>query len=104
MISTYKAIFTEEEISRIAEEIKNNGQREISVDLHELTVNQARKLVKNIIAIDREGCTLRVIHGYNRGTAIRSMVNNDLASPKIAERHICKNNPGQTILTISKAA
>ena len=103
MGAAFKMIFTADEIKRIKEKVKN-GEREISVDLHQLTVKQAQKLMKNLIAIDREGCTMRVIHGYHGGTAIRSMVNNDLDSPKIKSRHILENNPGQTILTISSAA
>ncbi len=104
MGNAIQMIFTKEEINRIKEKIKANGEREVSVDLHHLTVKEAQKFMKNLIALDREGCTMRVIHGYNHGTAIKTMIQNNLQSQKIAEKHSCAHNPGQTILTIKKAA
>lgn len=48
---------------------------EISIDLHGLTVDEAHdELIREIEYANNKICTLRVIHGYNKGTAIRDMV------------------------------
>ncbi len=103
MENRLKMIFTKEEMERIAEMMRD-GKREISIDLHQLTVKQAYRLMKNLIALDREGGTIRVIHGYHRGTAIRDMIRNGLENPRIADWQEPERNPGQTILTINRAA
>ena len=48
---------------------------EMSIDLHGLTVDQAKyQLITEIEYANNTIWTIRVIHGYNKGTAIRDMV------------------------------
>ena len=75
----------------------------ISVDLHKLTVKDARRLVRNIIAVNREQMDMTVIHGYNHGTAIKDMLRNDTVSNRIAGMEGVKGNMGRTILHVAAA-
>ncbi len=98
-----KAIFTEDEIKRITETMRN-GAKNIAVDVHGLDVKKARRLIRNIAAIDRDGADIRVIHGYNRGTAIKSMIaSGGLGIDRIAGMTSPPENPGVTILEMLAA-
>jgi len=103
MNAKFEMVFTKEEIERIEDKISNNGKHEITVDLHQLTVKEAERLVKNLIVINRDECRLNVIHGYNRGTALKTMITTDNISPRIRNRISCKDNPGRTILDVVAA-
>jgi len=96
-------IFTKEEISRVKEKIRQNGTKEVIVDLHGLTVKKAQRMLTNLIAIDREGYDILAIHGFNHGTAIKNMISEDLKSARIAGKKSPSHNPGQTIISIQAA-
>ncbi len=97
-------IFTKEEMGRITERIKADGGRSLTVDLHGLKVKEAKRLLLNLMALDRDGCDICVIHGYNNGTALKEMVGNDLHSPRLTSRQGVKGNFGRTMLTIRSVA
>lgn len=95
-----KMILTADEIARIKSRISGN-KTNITVDLHQMTVRDAKRLLKNIIAIDRNCSGLHVIHGYKHGTSIKSMIFNDLESPRIIKKATRKDNPGFTDIALS---
>lgn len=71
---------------------------EIRLDLHGLTVPEARKKLQNAIAsASPQIKQIRVIHGCNSGTAIRDMVRKQ-SSPRISGRTNGFANDGETIL------
>ena len=100
-----ETIFTREDVIRIKEHISNNKEM-ISVDLHGLTVAKAKRLLSNIIALDKDGKDILIIHGYNHGTAIKDMVNDEklLNNPRISKRETSIYNLGQTKLKIKTIA
>ena len=61
----------------------------------------AARLLNNVITIIREPFTLEVIHGYNRGTVLRTYVNTELKNKRIKDRYICRYNEGVTVLNIA---
>lgn len=70
------------------------------IDLHGLTVEQAKyELIEKINYSDNTIWTIKVIHGYNKGTAIRDMVwrlkNNRIK--KIIKGDL---NPGITLIEL----
>lgn len=73
----------------------------ITVDLHGLSVLEARRLLNNIIAMIRRPFLLEIIHGYHHGTAIRDMIYTDFDNPKVISRHINMANPGITFAEIA---
>lgn len=95
-----RIILTADEMARITSKI-NGKESDITVDLHHMTVKGAKRLLQNIIAIDRRCSELHVIHGYVHGTSIKSMVINDLNSPRIINKSTRKNNPGLTDIALA---
>lgn len=102
MNNNIKMILTKDELRRVKARI-NNGQSEITVDLHSMHLKEARRLLNNLIAVDRQCSELHVIHGYNHGTAIKDMIANDLFSPRILNKSVRKDNPGLTDILLSVA-
>ena len=103
MEKAIRTIFTQNEIDRITSKIRN-GEPTVTVDVHGMTVKDARRMLLNLLAMDREGYDLRVIHGYNRGTAIKDMIRDDLPNPRVVGKIEPPHNPGETLLVVRKAA
>lgn len=73
----------------------------ITVDLHMLTCKEAKKLINQIIAICRFPFELSLIHGYNHGTALRTMVQSDFnENPRIKAITQQEHNEGLTIFSV----
>ena len=88
-------IMTKDELGRI----KLNDNL-ITVDLHGLTPGDAKRLVKNIMALDREGYDICTIHGYNHGTAIKRMISGSLSNPRLVSKERISGNLGRTRLKL----
>lgn len=74
------------------------ANNEITLDLHGLTVADARKKLQNAIsAASPQTKQIRVIHGCNNGTAIRDMVRKQ-SSPRIDGMTRGIANDGETII------
>ena len=59
----------------------------MTVDLHGMYLEDARSLLENWLGHAPAGVTeLRVIHGSNRGTVLRDMVQRDLKHPRIQRK------------------
>ena len=96
-------ILTKEELDRITEEVRDNVPA-LTVDLHGLKVKEAKRLLGNLMALNREGCDIRVIHGYLHGMAIKNMIYDTLENPRLTEKQRVKGNYGMTVLKMAKAA
>ncbi len=90
-------LFTKEEINRIKERIMG-GTKDITVDLHGLTVREARRMIGNLVALNRDECSFKLVHGYNHGTAIKQMIWNDFKNNRIVSMETEKRNPGKTVI------
>ncbi len=74
----------------------------IEIDLHNQTVESARKLITNTLNnLPSDVREVNVIHGYHQGTALRDMVRK-YSNSKI-ERKILGLNQGSTIFVIKNA-
>ena len=73
----------------------------IDLDLHGLRQEEAMKEIdKALQKADHTTYQIRIVHGYNRGTALRSMIYQEYRyHPKI-KRIIPGDNPGITVLVI----
>ncbi len=103
MDSKMQLVFTNDEINRISEKIRNNGSKMFCVDTHGLTVKDAKRLIQNLIVLDREESEIHIIHGFNHGTAIKEMIGNTIANPRINSKRTPANNPGITIIGLQAA-
>lgn len=73
----------------------------ITVDLHGLTVYQARaRLMAELRRATASDYRVRVCHGYHGGTAIRDMVAAEFAAHPKVKRIERGSNPGETVLVL----
>ena len=73
----------------------------IDINLHGLTQDEAMRVIDR--ALDQGGPAtyqLRLIHGYHRGTNLRSMIQDEYRSDPDVLRIIPGDNPGITILVL----
>ena len=75
----------------------------VKIDLHGMTQEEAIKVIDRALA--NAGPTtyqLQLIHGYNRGTRLRSMIYDEYKyEPKI-KRIIPGDNPGITVMVLKE--
>ena len=73
----------------------------IEVDLHGMTQVQARTAVESSLKrASKSVYRLRLIHGYNSGTALRDMLRKEFAGHKKVLRVELGMNPGATDLVL----
>ena len=77
------------------------GTPEVTYDAHGQTVKEARRTIENIVNCSFSPLQLNVIHGYKHGTAIKSMLEGETFSGRLAEKTSPKNNPGLTKLVLT---
>lgn len=88
------------DLSRLT--IHEDGGVSILIDVHGLSCHEARRLITNMVNV---GCnmayTLVIIHGFNRGTAIKDMLANDFSLSRVHSNWPDPVNPGVTYLSIA---
>ena len=79
------------------------GAAFVKVDLHGLRQEEAIRVINRAIAAaDSTTYQIQLIHGYNRGTSLRTMIYDEYRyEPKI-KRIIPGDNPGITILVMKE--
>ena len=75
----------------------------VKVDLHGLRQEEAVRVIDRAIAAAGPGTyQLHLIHGYNRGTSLRSMIKDWYRyDPKVV-RIVPGDNPGVTVLILKE--
>ena len=75
----------------------------IKVDLHGLRQEEAIRVIDRAIAsADSSTYQIQLIHGYNRGTNLRSMIYEEYRYEKKVKRIIPGDNQGITILVLKE--
>ena len=75
----------------------------VKVDLPGLRQQEAIKVIdRAIAAADSTTYQIQLIHGYNRGTNLRSMIYEEYRYEKKIKRIIPGDNPGITILVMKE--
>lgn len=92
---------TPEDPDRIKTVDTEDGDILVSVDLHGLSVLEAKRLLNNIIAMIRRPFSLEIIHGYHHGTAIRDMIYKDFSNPKMKSCKVNVYNPGISLAEVA---
>ena len=93
-----EVLLTKEELNRI--QIKDG---DVTVDLHHLKVKEAKRLINNIIAVNRKSFKMELIHGYNHGTDLKNMIQRDFENKRIINKNSLAYNLGLTELTLAAA-
>lgn len=75
----------------------------VKIDLHGMTQDQAMKAIDKALASAGPATyQLQLIHGYNRGTNLRSMIKDWYWYEEKVKRIIPGDNPGITILVLKE--
>lgn len=75
----------------------------IKIDLHGLRQEEAVKVIDRAIAVaDSTTYQLQLVHGYNRGTNLRTMIYDEYRYDPKVKRIIPGDNPGITILILKE--
>lgn len=73
----------------------------IDIDLHGLTTREAMVEIENVLKkLDRSTYQIRIVHGFNNGTRIKSMIKKEYANDDRIKRIVPGDNRGITILVI----
>ncbi len=73
----------------------------VKLDLHGLNQEEAMKVIdKAIAAADSSTYQIQLIHGFNRGTNLRSMIYDWYKYDKKVKRIMLGDNPGITVLVM----
>ncbi len=96
-----KMVFTAKDVERTKVVEKGGKVSEIIVDVHGMLKAEAQKFLHNLIALIRGTYKLTVIHGFNRGTAIKQMLRETKISDRVTELQGVGCNPGVTIMMIA---
>ena len=75
----------------------------VRIDLHGLRQEEARRVIDRAIAAAGPSTyQLQLIHGYNRGTSLRSMIRDWYQYDIKVKRIIPGDNPGITVLVLKE--
>lgn len=99
----FQMILSTDDLARIKVTMRKNNIPKIVADTHGLSCKQAKVFIKNLICVCRDAFILVIIHGYNRGTAIKELIRENFDLPRVKNMHSPEYNPGETILQICKA-
>ena len=77
------------------------GEAFVKIDLHGLRQDEAMKVIaKAISSADKGTYQIHLIHGYNRGTNLRTMIYDWYKYEPKVKRIIPGDNPGITVLVM----
>lgn len=79
------------------------GSPFVKIDLHGLRQEEAIKVIeREISSADSATYQLQLIHGYHRGTSLRSMTKDWYGTDPRVKRIIPGDNPGITVLVMKE--
>lgn len=79
------------------------GAAFVKVDLHGLRQDEAIKVINRAVAAaDSTTYQIQLIHGYHRGTNLRSMIYDEYRYEKKIKRIVPGDNPGITVLIMKE--
>jgi DNA-nicking Smr family endonuclease len=75
----------------------------VKIDLHGMRQDEAIKVIdKALASAGPQTYQLQLIHGYNRGTSLRTMINDWYRYEPKVKRIIPGDNPGITVLVLKE--
>ena len=75
----------------------------VKIDLHGLRQEEAIKVIdQGLASVGPQTYQLQLIHGYNRGTSLRTMIHDWYQYESKVKRIIPGDNPGITILVLKE--
>ena len=75
----------------------------VEIDLHGLRQEEAIRVIDRAVASAGPGTyQIRLVHGYNRGTSLRTMIYDEYRYVSKVKRIIPGDNPGITVLVLKE--
>ena len=75
----------------------------VEIDLHGLRQEEAIRVIsKAISAADSRTYQIRLVHGFHRGTSLRTMIYDEFRYEPNVKRIIPGDNPGITVLVMKE--
>ena len=79
------------------------GEAFVNIDLHGMRQEEALKVIERAVrGADASTYQIRLIHGYHRGTSLRSMILDWYRSDARIKRIMPGDNPGITVLVMKE--
>lgn len=101
MMDRMSFILAGENLKRVIVKKNAEGKPQITVDLHGMDCRTAKRVIKSIIAMYRFSFDLVLIHGFNHGTALKTLINTDIVNDRIMSKKSPSYNPGLTVMAIA---
>lgn len=95
-------ILNKDELSRLNVEIGEDGNPFIKLDMHGYSIAKAKAILDKTILLNREAFNIELIHGYNKGIAIKKMLLSDYSNKRIIRKRSYNENPGLTFMQIAE--
>ena len=94
-----KQLYTDEEINRIIFQ----GDAYMRVDVHGMSKNKALHFIQGLVLLNNKDIyTVELLHGYNRGTAIKDALASEFQVNRNFELRRDKKNPGITRVVVNQ--
>lgn len=97
----FATIFTMDEVKRVRIVGDRDGISKLIIDVHGLSCREAKHFINNIINVSGIKCRVTIIHGYNHGSAIKTMINNQFENQHVYQKEMDLKNLGITHLYIA---
>lgn len=94
-------LFPGMEGKRIQIEIGSDGMFSVRVDVHGMTVVEAKRAINNIIAMMKVAFHLVIVHGYQHGIAIKEMLYQSFSNSRVSGMHCEQCNPGLSMCEVA---
>lgn len=97
-------LFPGTEEKRIQIKIGTDGMFSVTIDVHGMTVVEAKRAINNIIAMMKVAFHLAIIHGYQHGIAIKEMLYQSFSNSRVCGIHCEPGNPGLSLCDVAAPA
>lgn len=94
-------LFPGMEGKRIQINIGADGKFAVTIDVHGMTVVEAKRAINNIIAMMKVAFHLAIVHGYQHGIAIKEMLYQSFSNGRVSGMHCEQNNPGMSLCEVA---
>ncbi len=98
--SNFTLLFTNEILSNIKVFMDEETVR-YQINLHGFSRKQAYFIITTVIKLTRENFTLDLIHGFNHGTVLKSMILENIQNTRIINKYCNPWNPGETFIELT---
>ena len=94
-------LFPGMEGERVQINIGADGMFSVRIDVHGMSVLEAKRAINNVIAMMKVAFHLAIVHGYQHGIAIKEMLYQSFSNSRVSGMHCEPSNPGLSICNVA---